>query len=180
MKKRDATIILFAVIILLGIISFFIDAQISSFIQTIRNEQADKLLSFFTNIAVSISAFVIANIFFIQKRKRKLILPIWLSVGITTIVIFLIKSITLRQRPVAEGFPAFNSSFPSFHAAVAFALVAFFWKEYPKLKWWVLCFALLVAFSRLYFSFHYLSDLIFGGLTGFIISFFILRKVKNA
>jgi undecaprenyl-diphosphatase len=59
-----------------------------------------------------------------------------------------------------------NSSFPSSHAANAFALAAVFarrWRR-PALAFWGT--ALLVSFSRMYLNRHFLSDVVVGAALG--------------
>ena len=52
------------------------------------------------------------------------------------------------------------------HSASAFAAIPILNREFPKIKWFWILFALLVAFSRLYLGVHYLSDVIFGIILG--------------
>ena len=52
-------------------------------------------------------------------------------------------------------------------------------KEFPKLKYFWIAFAVLVAFSRIYFGLHFLSDVIAGGLIGYLIGIFIVNLEKE-
>jgi len=77
-----------------------------------------------------------------------------------------------------------SNSFPSGHTAAGFAFFAFVSFLYGR-KMWVqlLCVlaALLVGFSRIYLSQHFLEDAVFGGSIGlvcFLLSYFIVRKLK--
>ena len=55
------------------------------------------------------------------------------------------------------------------HAMVAFAAIPILDKEFSKLKWFWIIFAFLVAFSRIYFEAHFLSDVVFGAFFGYFI-----------
>ena len=77
-----------------------------------------------------------------------------------------IKRLVNRTRPDGETKPS-NSSFPSSHAAGAFALATVFSRRWRRL--WPLWFlaAALVASSRLYLNRHFLSDVVVGAMIGF-------------
>ncbi len=65
-------------------------------------------------------------------------------------------------------------SFPSSHAVNNFAgalILAYF---FPRAKWWFFGFAAIVAFSRVYVGVHYPSDVIGGGVIGFVVGGFVL------
>ena len=47
-------------------------------------------------------------------------------------------------------------------------------KEFKKLKYAWLVFACLVAFSRVYFGLHYLSDVLGGAIIGYLIGWGIV------
>lgn len=76
------------------------------------------------------------------------------------------------------------NSFPSGHAATAFALFFGFalLVKNRLLKFVFLILASIVAFSRVYLSQHFLVDIIFGALAGVIcivISYICIFKLKN-
>jgi membrane-associated phospholipid phosphatase len=71
------------------------------------------------------------------------------------------------QRPRPNGRPApGNSSFPSSHAANAFALAVILSRRWRRIWPVFLAAALLVAFSRMYLDRHYLSDVVVGAAIG--------------
>jgi undecaprenyl-diphosphatase len=77
-----------------------------------------------------------------------------------------IKRVIDRTRPDGVHRPS-NASFPSSHAAAAFALAMVFTRRWKRL-WPVWFFvAALVAFSRLYLNRHFLSDVVVGAAIGF-------------
>jgi undecaprenyl-diphosphatase len=84
---------------------------------------------------------------------------------------------------MGEMFTAFfhlpDYSFPSAHAALSFAILAVIDEEFRKLKIFWLVIALLIIFSRIYFSYHYFSDVTFGALIGYCIGVIIIKKFKE-
>ncbi|MDK2905634.1 MAG: hypothetical protein PWR12_1710 [Eubacteriaceae bacterium] len=77
--------------------------------------------------------------------------------------------------PVPHG-----SSFPSSHTASVFAFAsAYFICEKNRMRWALLAFAGLVAFSRLYLFVHYPSDVISGILIGISCAFFASWLIKK-
>ena len=86
------------------------------------------------------------------------LLPVNVTVEVT-------KRVTDRTRPDGRHTPS-NASFPSSHAANAFALAAVFSRRWPRgaLLFWFA--AGVVAWSRIYLNRHFLSDVLFAGAIG--------------
>lgn len=61
------------------------------------------------------------------------------------------------------------------HAMVVFSLLPLLTKHLPKQNYFWLMFAFLVAFSRVYFGFHFLSDVVFGAVAGYFIGVWLLE-----
>jgi membrane-associated phospholipid phosphatase len=90
----------------------------------------------------------------------------------------LIKLAVGRTRPDGSR-PRGNSSFPSSHAANAFALALVLGLRWPRLSpaMWLL--AALVAFSRIYLNRHFLSDVLVGAGLGVALSWLALRWARG-
>jgi undecaprenyl-diphosphatase len=126
-----------------------------------------------------------------SENKRKWILPLWLTLFLSAVVGFLLKITVQRPRPFIAGivstlpnlmeksFTTWNFSFPSFQSMLVFCALPILIKEFPKLKYFWITFAVLVAFSRVYFGLHFLSDVIAGGLIGYIIGTIVIKYEKE-
>lgn len=190
MKKRVLVLALFLAIILLGII-FYLDDEVVNAVELLRNPYLDEFFLGITFVSSEIViAFVLTSLFLWKEHKRKWILPLWLTLGVTALISFILKVLMQRARPFQEGlvsllpalasnsYTIWNFSFPSFQAALGFCAVPILSREFPKLKYFWIAFAVLIAFSRLYFGVHFLSDVVFGGAMGYLIGFAIV-KIEN-
>lgn len=84
------------------------------------------------------------------------------------------------QRPRPNGKPAHgNSSFPSSHAANAFALAVILSRRWRRIWPVFVAAAMLVAFSRMYLDRHYLSDVVAGAAIGAACAALTLRWLGN-
>lgn len=116
--------------------------------------------------------------FFLWKKK-KMLLKLWISLLSTGVVTLLLKFYIQRPRPLAPEYffgTIPDYSFPSLHTALAFAMIPFFWKTFPKWKYMFFFLACIVAISRIYFQKHYMGDVVGGAFIGFFIGFIILKK----
>lgn len=182
---------LYIVILVSILLSFLYDKRIALLIIHNRVNLVDGFMIWLTNLLTTITIFLLMTTLFLwEEKKREWIIPLWLSIGITAAVTIFIKIIVSRARPfealmlpLIQGakytFAAWNTSFPSLHTAAAFSLVPILDKEFPKLKWFWVILALLIAFSRLYIGVHYLSDVLAGCLIGLLIGFGVLHLEKK-
>lgn len=83
----------------------------------------------------------------------------------TNVVVETLKRATHRTRPDGSRDPH-NASFPSSHAANAFALAMVLMGRWRRAAVPLLLAAALVAFSRMYLDRHFLSDVLFGAAVG--------------
>jgi len=190
MKKRN---FLIAVIVILAIIiSFYFDSKIVEGVSLIRNNFLNDFFMGITFVSSEVIIFFfLTSLFLWREHKRRWILPLWLTLGLSVIFGFLLKIAVQRPRPFQTGivsilpvleesnYLVWNFSFPSFQAMLAFCAVPILAKEFPKFKYVWIIFAGLVAFSRIYFGLHFLSDVIAGGIIGYLLGVFIVKLEKE-
>jgi len=160
--------------------SFLLDNLAFETINSIKNPVIDYLLESMAHLSSIIFIFLIMTTLFLwSERKGEWIPILWSSFIITTILGYVFKFDFARARPLAVKFIPFlglvDYSFPSLHTAVCFSVVPILDKEFPKLRWFWILFAILVGFSRIYLKMHYLSDVIAGALLGMIIGYLFIK-----
>ena len=182
MKKLNFVWTLIAVI-LIFLISYGIDQPVNSFVENLRFTQLDFIFSIITNFGFVVLIMLIVPIIVLyQKNKNKSYLLL-LAFILSVVTSFIIKLIFLRQRPnELITYPFINMvdySFPSMHAAVIFSLLPILIKYLPRQKYFWIVLVVLVAFTRIYFGFHFLSDVVFGALLGYFIGNYLLRMSEK-
>lgn len=126
-------------------------------------------------------AYIIGVALFLPFRRKKAwgilernAVPIWAT---ALLVEGPLKAIFRRRRPfhkvvevVVIGTKPSNWSFPSGHAASAFAGAHLMAREIPSLSWFFYGMAAIVASSRVYLGVHYPSDVVIGSTVGVFLS----------
>ncbi|MEK6906697.1 MAG: phosphatase PAP2 family protein [Nanoarchaeota archaeon] len=191
---RNNKLIFFILIALvLLVVCFYFDAEIIRKISSIRNSILDELFIGITFVSSEIIIFFfLTSLFLWSEYKRKWILPLWVTLGLSVIISFILKVSIHRLRPFQQGivsllpiftnhnFISWNFSFPSFQAMLAFCAVPVLYKEFPRLKYAWILFAGLVAFSRVYFGLHFMSDVIAGSIIGYLIGVIVIMAEKKS
>ncbi len=166
-------------------------------LKTITNASTTRLMTgitFFGSSYFLFPAYILLALFFLLfKKNRRLSLDV-IAVGITsTIILFSLKAIFHRHRPLDPLVQNVNGfSFPSGHSFSSFTffglLIYILWNTKMNAAWrWVLSvffflFAAAIALSRVYLHVHYASDVIAGFclcLVWLTISFWALQKLKR-
>lgn len=182
MKKPNYFLVLCSSALLL-IVSYALDKRISLLLQNARFAYLDFSLSIVTNFGIAVLVMLAIPSIILYKNNKKAVYALLLAFTVSFILAFAIKLIVLRERPVeAFTFPFTNIidySFPSMHSMVVFSLLPLLISYLPKQKIFWAAFAFLVSFSRLYFGFHFLSDVVFGMLLGYLIGSCILSLYEK-
>lgn len=176
--KKEVYLLLGA--ILLGIISFFYDKQIAIWFKSVQNSMLTVFFKIFDPLVFMLVLYGILIFLVWRKTKLKWTLPLVFTLIATLIASGIIKLIVMRNRPfgLIETFPIIHLidySFPSNHSAVIFSALPILNKELKKQKYLWVVLAGLIFISRLYLGVHYLSDLIFGSIIGYLIGLIVLR-----
>ncbi|MCP3682449.1 MAG: phosphatase PAP2 family protein [bacterium] len=167
------------------IISFFLDTLASDAMLALWNPFFDTVFSWFGHFGSLFAILIImTSLFLWEEKKGKWIKPLWLSFAFALVFVYLIKFAIARARPdeivlLVPFTHIIDFSFPSAHAAAAFAPVVILDREYPKLKLFWIVFAIMVAISRVYLGFHHLSDVVTGiviGLSSGMLFVYITEK----
>lgn len=170
------------------------DTVIFQKISFLTSPATTRLMLFFTFFGSNIfllPAYILLIIFFLFKKNTRVSLNI-VSIGLSgTGLLFLMKDIFKRQRPLDSVIHATGFSFPSGHSFSAFTffglVVYILWQTSIKKTWKILLsiafalFASCIAFSRVYLHVHYPSDVIAGFCLSMLwlnISLWILHKIN--
>jgi membrane-associated phospholipid phosphatase len=110
------------------------------------------------------------------RRGRRVALEGAISIGVTSAVVNLgLKQVAERERPEREGPDLFTArhvpmpksgSFPSGHAASAFAFAYSIGRHLPGLAVPLRLLAAAVAYSRVHTGVHYPGDVVIGSVAG--------------
>lgn len=156
----------------------------------------DSFFIYCTNLGDGFFAVMLSLIFFFVAKEKKLGFVLFLAYASTGIIAQIIKPLIESPRPqvyfAPQWLPFFikgvihtgHSSFPSGHTATAFALaVVFAWRYSSKwLQLLLLLLAMLVGFSRVYLSQHFLADVLAGsfiGVAGGLLCIYLCRGIKE-
>lgn len=170
-----------------------LDFQITNSVNLLlpHNQFFDFFFSFFSQKGGSIFIWIGIILFLVlfEERKNKKFIIYFLVCFLTAGIVsnLLLKNVFQRHRPVKtysftqqaitckDGY-----SFPSGHAATAFAAAAVLARFDKKRKYFYYLVAGLIGLSRIYLQCHYLFDVVVGAVIGCTVSFLILpRKIKK-
>ncbi len=191
--KIKKKFILWVIVLTLSIIAgFYFDNTIIRYISLLRNSSLDSFFLAITFLSSEILIFfILTSLFLWRENKRRWILPLWSCLGLSALISFALKIMIQRQRPFQMGlvsllpslqeasYSIWNFSFPSFQSMLVFCAIPILSEQFPRLKKFWIAFAVLVAFSRLYFGVHFISDVIAGGLIGCLIGIIIAKAEKE-
>ncbi len=138
----------------------------------------DNLFIYLTNYGPMLFVLILLAIWFSRKNKLVRREAVLFALTITFVALFfnqLIELIYFRSRPFVTGTvslliekSAESTSFPSNHAAGAFAIAfALYWRKW-KYGALMIILAILLAFSRVFVGVHYPLDVLSGALVALL------------
>lgn len=181
-KKHGIFFLAYLLVLIPGSILLLLKGKAVSFLilNTYHIDWLDYFFTAYTNLGDGFFAILLSLFCFFVLKKRKLGLTLLLAYSFTGIIAQVIKPIVESPRPETYFYPRHlsffiddiinngNNSFPSGHTVTAFTLatiLAFYTvKNWPHLL--LLVMAVLVGFSRIYLSQHFLTDVLAGSLLG--------------
>lgn len=172
--------------------------EIHIYINSFHNPFFDFFFKYWTNFGHGLFAVLITLFLLFVKYKWAIISAV--SNILTALIVQLLKRLIFTEsfRPVFhfENYYSGNydiylvsgvdpggfNSFPSGHSATAFAvfflLSIIVKKKYLKLTFYI--FALLIACSRVYLSWHFLGDVLAGSILGMIITIIVYLFINKS
>lgn len=154
----------------------------------LHNVVLDKVMPMITYLGnVGLIWIIISLILIISKKYRKVGILTLCSMVLGTILgEVILKQIFQRSRPFIElselklliKRPS-TYSFPSGHTLSAFAAAGIIGGMIRRFKVLVMILATLIAFSRLYLSVHYPSDVLVGAVLGLLCAKIVLHFSKR-
>ncbi len=153
----------------------------------------DNFFIVYTNLGDGIFAILLALVYFFVLKKRKAGVLLLLAFASTGILAQIIKPLVQSPRPLVffqpQHLPFFidsiihagNNSFPSGHTVTAFAIgtVLAFYTTNKIQHVLLLLAAVLVAFSRVYLSQHFLLDVLAGSFIGVLGGIICVHFTRN-
>lgn len=156
--------------VLLLFVSYFLDKHIRDLFARINFGFLDLLLGILTNFIIVAVIMLVVPAIILYKGSKKIVKPLWMSFAASIIISIVLKALFARPRPflIESQLRMLDYSFPSLHSMAAFAVLPFITDNYKFSNMFVF-YAMMVAFSRVYFSYHYLSDVVFGIFFGYFL-----------
>ncbi len=150
-------------------------------IENVQMPILDKIMFIITSLGnAGFIWILIVIVFILIKRYRKMGVTMAISLFMNFLVVnCFLKPIFNRSRPFEVSQEILNSimislpqdnSFPSGHTSAAFAVAMVCYLCNKKIGSFLICFAFLMGLSRLYFSVHFPTDVIFGVIIGIFTS----------
>ena len=149
----------------------------------------DYVLPWVTHFGSHFAVILFVLLSWIITRQLRVLLGLLLLYAIQSFIIYILKFIVRRQRPLSsEEIKAkvskgpgeiIDPSFPSAHTTFSFmmATVLAFW--FPQYQAIFFISAGFIGWTRLYLGLHYPTDVIGGALLGYGITEILLHWVRN-
>lgn len=166
------------------------DKQIIMSIQAHSNKILDAFFSTVVYLSSTKALILYIIIAYFLVKNKKYIYRLIVVVATSAAVNIILKNIIKRPRPYVQYLDVIGRytksgggySFPSGHSQMVSTLAFFiiFNTKSKLIKFISLLVIVIVAFSRMYFGLHFITDVIAGAVIGFVINyiFYLLWKKK--
>lgn len=171
-----------------------IDTELFLFLNGIHNAFFDPITYWLSNILIWVPMYLLIIFFMIRHYKMRGVLML-LFIGITIALCdqttsHLLKNLVQRLRPsheptlegliyLSKAGPGGLYGFVSSHAANCFGLATFIYftfdNHFKPLKYWLIVWAILVSYSRIYNGVHYPGDVLVGSFIGIAYGFLMAK-----
>ncbi len=185
MNRAHQWSIISVTVILLCVFSYaFADIQTALWFNSLEKNWLYELLKKITLFGDSLSYLLGGLLLFVMFRNKKADtaysgLFLFSSVAVSGLTVDVIKYIAGRARPKLYfseqlfGFDFFRwehawTSFPSGHSATALSVAMFLALLFPRWRFFWFFGGVIVAFSRIFLTQHYISDVIAGSFLGIV------------
>jgi undecaprenyl-diphosphatase len=166
-----------------------IDLAMNAFMKTLENPVLTEVSKFVAMVTEPIVLAFVASLFsfvLIIKKRYKKGLFLGGTVLFSSFVVYVLKEVIQRARPMSSIITETGYSFPSGHALLSlvfFGMIFFLFCKKNRLFTILISLlaVLLIGFSRIYLSVHWFSDVFGGYLIGSFILFFsvLLYQLKR-
>lgn len=172
-----------SLIIAIFVACLFYDTELQPYFTFPNSKFLSQVMPFFLEYELLFVIMAVTlTISLLWNKKYETILALFGTLIVVSILTLALKGAIKRARPTEAAllFAGFNNlySFPSLQVASACSVLPFLHREWRG--WWLWLFITLgVAFSRLYYSFHYPGDVMGGALLGLAIGGFFVRNIES-
>ena len=151
--------------------------KIYRFQHNLNSELFNRIMIFFTNLGDHGTIWIVtALILLLNKKYRKTGVLAFVSLAICSLAVnSILKPLIQRPRPFTEIADIIlliktpkDYSFPSGHTAASFVMIFVFFRHIKKYFIPVLITGILIAFSRMYLTVHFPSDILVGLIIGLL------------
>ena len=137
----------------------------------------DRVIPWVTHLGSHVAVFVFILLSWILTKKRRVLRRLALLYGIQSGILYGLKFLIQRQRPLyflemasklSKG-PGeiLDPSFPSGHAVYAFMMATVLAKWVPRYRVIFYIAAGFIGWTRIYLGVHFPTDVVVGGLLGY-------------
>jgi undecaprenyl-diphosphatase len=171
-----------------------LDTQLFLLINGSHNAFFDPIMFWLSNTLIWVPMYLLIIFFMIRNYKMRGVLML-LFIGITIALCdqtasHLLKNLVQRLRPshepalaglihLSQAGPGGLYGFVSSHAANCFGLATFIYFtfdfHFKPLKYWLIVWAVLVSYSRIYNGVHYPGDVLAGSLIGIVFGYLMTK-----